>query len=92
MQKRVLFNPNLIVKKETFVYEETPEELEQQRLLDIKESVKSMEEKVAEQRLPTPVIEPIVQLEFKWDKKSTASTESLLESDSDDEVISIYKV
>jgi hypothetical protein len=84
MQKRVLFDPNLVVKKQTFVYEETPEELEQQRLIELKESVNSMEQ--VEQRLPTPVIEPIIQLEFKWDKKSTASTESLLESDSDDEV------
>ena len=32
-------------------------------------------------------IEPIIQLEFKWEKKSTASTNSLLESDSDDEFL-----
>jgi hypothetical protein len=86
MQRRILLDPSLVVKKQAFVYEETPEEIEQQRIIELTDTSKILTEKEEEARLPTPVIEPIVQLEFKWEKKSTASTESLLESDSDDEV------
>lgn len=84
MQKKVLFESNLVVVKQTFEYQDSPEPVVEEPVITEDEE---KEIEIKKKMSMTPQIEPIIQLEFQWDdKKSTASTQSLLEEDSDDEV------
>lgn len=64
--------------------EDEPTSIERSTVEDSKEIINDQAKKNNEvEQKPKETKDEIIQLEFKWDKKSTGSTDSLLESDSE---------